>query len=384
MGRADEAGSGEYPARALLEWPRWPLASLASAARADEPGSGEYPARALLEWPRWPLASLASAARADAVADFYRGRSVALIIGYSAGGGYDAYGRVVARHLGKHIPGNPAVIAQNMPGAGSLRAANWLYNAAPKDGSVIGMFSRGMAMEPLIGTSQTQFDARKFFWLGSGTDEVSTCVTWHGSAVKTWGDALKIPFTVGGEGSGSDPDIFATVVRNVFGVKLRLVSGYPGSAEVALAIERREVDGRCGWSYSSLRQQRPDWITNRQVNILVQLALKKSPELPDVPLVTEFATTDRQRQILRLVFSRQAMARPFTAPPGIPAERKAALRKAFDETMKDTAFLEEAKQRSLEVAPVTGAEIDALIGDLYRSPPDVVAEVRASIAPGAK
>jgi tripartite-type tricarboxylate transporter receptor subunit TctC len=271
-----------------------------------------------------------------------------------------------------------------MPGAGSLRSANWLYNAAPKDGSVIGMFSRGMAMEPLIGTSQTQFDAQKFSWLGSGTNEVSTCVTWHESPVKTWADALKTPFTVGGEGSGSDPDIFATVVRNVFGVKLRLVSGYPGSAEVALAIERREVDGRCGWSYSSLKLQRPDWVTHKQVNILVQLALSKTPELPDVPLITDFATNDRQRQILRLVFSRQAMARPFTAPPGIPAERKAALRKAFDETMKDPAFLEEAKQRGLEVNPVSGAEIDELIGELYRSPPDVVAEVRASIAPGAK
>jgi tripartite-type tricarboxylate transporter receptor subunit TctC len=323
-------------------------------------------------------------ALADPVEDFYRGRNVTLVIGYSVAGGYDNYARVVARHLGNHIPGHPTVLPQNMPGAGSLRAANYLYNAAAKDGSVIGMFSRGMAMEPLIGTSHTQFDARKFSWLGSGTDEVSTCVTWRDSAVKTWADALTTPFTVGGEGSGSDPDIFATVVHNVFGVKLRLVSGYPGSAEVALAIERREVDGRCGWSYSSLRQQRPEWITNKQVNILVQLALKKTPELPDVPLVTEFATTDRQRQILRLVFSRQAMARPFTAPPGIPAERKQALRKAFDETMADPAFLAEAKQRGLEVNPVTGAEIDALIAELYQTPPDIVAEVRATIAPGAK
>jgi tripartite-type tricarboxylate transporter receptor subunit TctC len=330
------------------------------------------------------LAATCAPAPADPVEEFYRGRNVTMVIGYSVAGGYDNYARVVARHLGNHIPGNPTILPQNMPGAGSLRSANWLYVAAPKDGSVIGMFSRGMAMEPLIGTSQTQFDAQKFSWLGSGTNEVSTCVTWHQSAIKTWVDALKIPFTVGGEGSGSDPDIFATVVRNVFGVKLRLVSGYPGSAEVALAIERREVDGRCGWSYSSLRQQRPDWITNRQVNILVQLALAKAPELPDVPLITDFATTERERQILRLVFSRQAMARPFTAPPGIPAERKAALRKAFADTMADPAFLEEAKQRSLEVNPVSGAEIDALIGDLYRSPPDVVAEVRASIAPGAK
>jgi tripartite-type tricarboxylate transporter receptor subunit TctC len=192
---------------------------------------------------------LAADARADPLAEFYRGRNVTLIVGYSAGGGYDAYARTVARHLGRHIPGNPAVIPQNMPGAGSLRSANFLYNVAPKDGTAIGHFSRGLAMEPLIGTSATQFDARKFTWLGSGTDEVSICMTWHTSAVKSWNDMLTLPFTVGGEGSGSDPDIFSAVVRNAFGVKLKLVSGYPGSAEVALAIERGEVDGRCGWSW---------------------------------------------------------------------------------------------------------------------------------------
>src|SRR3981189_1372903 len=190
----------------------------------------------------------AGRASAEPVADFYRGRSVTLVIGYSAGGGYDAYGRVVASHMSKHLPGNPAIVVQNMPGAGSLRSANYLYNVAPKDGAVIGHFSRGMAMEPLIGTSSTQFDARRFTWLGSGTDEVSVCTTWHTSPVKTWNDMLTIPFTVGGEGSGSDPDIFSAVVRNAFGVKLKLVSGYPGTAEVALAIERGEVDGPRGWS----------------------------------------------------------------------------------------------------------------------------------------
>jgi tripartite-type tricarboxylate transporter receptor subunit TctC len=330
------------------------------------------------------VASLATPVLADPIEDFYRGRNLTLVIGYTAAGGYDIYARAVAHHLGRHIPGNPTIVPQNMEGAGSLRAANYLYNAAAKDGSVIGMVSRGMAMEPLIGASHTQFDSRKLSWLGSGTNEVSTCVTWHDSPVKTWADALTTPFTVGGEGSGSDPDIFATVVRNVFGVKLRLVSGYPGTAELTLAIERGEIGGRCGWSYSSLKQQHPEWIAGRQVNILVQLALKKTAELPDVPLVTDFATTDRQRQILRLVFSRQAMARPFVAPPGLPDDRKQALRKAFDETMADPEFLDEAKQHGLEVNPVRGVEIDKLIGDLYQTPPDVVAEVRAIVAQGAK
>jgi tripartite-type tricarboxylate transporter receptor subunit TctC len=276
------------------------------------------------------------------------------------------------------------VIVQNMPGAGSLRAANFLYNVAPKDGTAIGHFSRGMAMEPLIGTSATQFDARRFAWLGSGTDEVSICTTWHTSAVKTWNDMLTIPFTVGGEGSGSDPDIFSAVMRNAFGVKLKLVSGYPGSAEVALAIERGEVDGRCGWSWSSLKLLKPEWIANRQINIITQLAMKKSQELPDVPLIFDFATTDRQRQILKLVLSRQSMARPFVAPPDLHADRKAALRTAFDQALADPEFLAEARQRGLEVNPVSGAEIDRLVDELYRTAPDIVAEVRAIISEGAR
>jgi tripartite-type tricarboxylate transporter receptor subunit TctC len=328
--------------------------------------------------------ALAGRAGAEPLADFYRGRSVTLVIGYSAGGGYDAYGRVLARHLSKHIPGNPAIIVQNMPGAGSLRSANYLYNVAPKDGTVIGHFSRGMAMEPLIGTSSTQFDARRFTWLGSGTDEVSVCTTWHTSPVKTWNDMLTIPFTVGGEGTGSDPDIFSAVLRNAFGVKLKLVSGYPGSAEVALAIERREVDGRCGWSWSSLKLLKPDWIANKRVNLITQLALKKSPELPDVPLIFDFAATQRQRQILKMVLSRQSMARPFAAPPDLPAERKDALRQAFDETMVDADFLAEARQRGLEVNPVGGSEIDRLVGELYQTPADIVAELRATIGEGAR
>jgi tripartite-type tricarboxylate transporter receptor subunit TctC len=323
-------------------------------------------------------------AHADPLADFYRGRNVTLIIGYSAGGGYDAYARVVARHLGRHIPGNPTVIAQNMPGAGSLRSANFLYNVAPKDGTVIGHFSRGLAMEPLIGTSATQFDARRFTWLGSGTDEVSVCATWHASPVKTWNDMLALPFTVGGEGSGSDPDIFAAVMKNAFGVKLKLVSGYPGTAEVALALERGEIDGRCGWSWSSLKRLKPDWIADKRINIVAQLALKKSPDLPDVPLILDFATTDRQRQILKLVLSRQSMARPFAAPADLPADRKEALRRAFDATMADPEFLAEAKQRGLEVNPVSGAAIDKLVGELYETPADVIAEVRAVISEGAR
>jgi tripartite-type tricarboxylate transporter receptor subunit TctC len=332
------------------------------------------------------LAGLAGmgGARAQSVDAFYRGRTVTIVIGFGIGGGYDVGARVLARHLGKHIPGNPTVVAQNMPGAGSLRAANYLYNVAPKDGSTIGVFARGMAMEPLIGTGDARFDSRKFTWLGSATNEVSVCATFEGSKVKTWDDALRIPFTVGGDGPATDPDIFSIMLKNVFGAKLRLVSGYPGGADITLALERGEIDGRCGWTWSSVRLQRPDWIGTGKLNLLIQLAMQKSPELPDVPLIMDLAVTERQRRIVAMIIGRQPMGRPLVAPPGIPVDRKEALRKAFDSTMADPDFVAEATARSLEVNPVKGAVLDGLVDELYAMPPAITAEVRAIIAQGAK
>jgi tripartite-type tricarboxylate transporter receptor subunit TctC len=314
-----------------------------------------------------------------AVAEFYRGRSVNLIVGYSAGGGYDTYSRILARHLGKHIPGNPSIVVQNMPGAGSLKFANYLYNVAPKDGTTIGIFSRGMAMEPLIGASNTQFDAAKFTWLGSGTNEVSVFVTWHTAPVKTWNDVVTKPFTVGGEGSGSDPDIYALLLKNAFGAKLKLITGYPGTAEVAIALERGEVDSRASWSWSSLKTLKPDWIAQKKVNFPVQLNLTKGAELQDVPLIMEFAKTDAQRQMLKLILSRQQMARPYAAPPGIPADRAAALRKAFDDAWADPELQAEMKARGQEVNPVGGAALETMVRELYATPKDVVAETRKAI-----
>ena len=286
---------------------------------------------------------------------------------------------MLARHIGRHIPGNPTVVVQNMPGAGSLRAANYLYNVAPKDGSVIGMFGRGIAMEPLIGTSATQFEAPKFHWLGSGTEEMSVFVTWHGSGVKTWDDMLDKPFSVGGEGSGSDPDIYAALLKNGFGVKLRLITGYPGTAEIALALERGEMDGRASWSWSSLKALKPDWIAQQKVHFPVQLNLTRSPELPEVPLIMDVAKTDRQPP------DAQDHPEPPDHGPAVrgaarPARRpQAALRSAFDATMKDPEFVTEAKARGQEVNPVSGPEIDKLVAELYATPKDVVAETRRAI-----
>ena len=319
-------------------------------------------------------------AEADAVADFYRGKTVNVIVGYSAGGGYDLYARALVRHMGKHLPGNPNFIVQNITGAGSLNAANNLYNVAPKDGTSFGTFARGLAIEPLIGTAKVQFEATKFTWLGSGSNEISICATWHTSLVKTWADALKSSFAVGGEGAGSDPDTYAALIRNVFGAKLKLVTGYHGTSDIVLAIERGEVDGRCGWSWSSIKSTRAAWIPEKKLNYIVHISEQKAPELAHIPTVSEFAN-DRQKQMLKLVTSRQVMGRPFAAPPAVPADRKQALRKAFDETLKDAAFLEEADKLKLEVNPVSGAEIDALIADLYRTPKDIVDDARKAIAP---
>ena len=319
-------------------------------------------------------------AQTGAVAEFYKGKTVTIIVGYTAGGGYDIYARALARHMGRHLPGNPNFIVQNLTGAGSVNAANNIYNVAAKDGTVFGTFSRGLAMEPLIGTARVQYDSTKFTWLGSGANEVSMCTTWHTSPVKTWQDALKTPFTVAGEGAGSDPDSFTAMIRNSFGAKARLVTGYHGTTDTILAIERGEVDGRCGWSWSSIKSTKADWIKDNKLNHLVHMSEIKAPELPHIPLISEFAN-DRQKQILRLVLSRQTMGRPFAAPPGVPADRRMALRRAFDATLKDPAFLKEADKLKLEVSPVSGEEIDKLIAGLYATPRDVVEETRVAIKP---
>jgi tripartite-type tricarboxylate transporter receptor subunit TctC len=324
--------------------------------------------------------ALATPAHAQSVADFYKGKTITVIVGYSAGGGYDLYARALSRHMGKHLPGNPNFIVQNLTGAGSLNAANNIYNVAAKDGTVFGTFARGLAIEPLIGTARVKFEATKFTWLGSGTDEISLCATWHTSPIKTWQDALTKQFAVGGEGAGSDPDTYAALVRNVFGVKLKLVTGYHGTSDIILAIERGEVDGRCGWSWSSIKSTRAAWIKEKKLNYLIHISGTKAPELQHVPLLNDFANA-RQKQVLKLVTSRQTVGRPFAAPPGVPADRAQALRRAFDATLKDPAFLAEADKLRLDVNPVTGEEVDRLIAELYASPSDIVEEARKAIKP---
>jgi tripartite-type tricarboxylate transporter receptor subunit TctC len=323
--------------------------------------------------------ALALPAHADSVEDFYKKTPVTMVLGYSVGGGFDAYARNVAKYIGNHIPGHPTIIVQNMPGAGSLAATNYVYNISPKDGSVISLI-RAPVMEPLTGTNASVFDPTKFTWLGNGMTELTICAVLGNPKIQTMADARKTPFTMAGLGPGSDEDLFTKVLNHLFDMKARLVTGYPGGAEEILAVERGEVDGRCGWSYSSLMIAKPDWVKDKKLRILTALTLQRAPELPDTPAVMEFASTERQQQVLKLVIGCENLGRPFAAPPGVPADRAAALRKAFEDTMKDPAFAADRKLVGEDISFTSGEQIQALIKSFYAMPKDVLDETREMIA----
>lgn len=314
---------------------------------------------------------------ADDIQSFYSGRTISVVIGTSAGGGYDLYARVLAKYLGKHIPGNPTIVPQNMPGAGTLRAMMYLYSVAPKDGTVIGTFSRSMPLAPVLGLPGANFDATKLTWLGSITKDTVTCISWKTSPVKSWDDLFKTEYKAGGEGKGADPDVFATILKNAFATKTKLVTGYPGSADIMLAMERGELDGLCGVSYSTLRSTHGNWLSEKSINFLNQGALEPDPALPGVPSLLDLAKTDDQKAMLTLLLAPQAMARPFAAPPGIPADRAKALQTAFDETVKDPDFVAEAGKLGLDVNPMTGNQVETLLTTLYATAKPVVQQAVA-------
>ena len=326
------------------------------------------------------FASFASPARADSVEDFYRGKNVTLVIGYSVGGGYDLYARTIARHLSKHIPGNPTIVPKNMEGAGSLRLANWMFRVAPKDGSVIATIGRGTGFDPILGQKGAQFDGTKFTWIGSANNEVSICVAWNTSGITKFEDLLTKELIVGGTSASADTDQFPKILNGVLGTKFKIVSGYPGGNEVGLAMERGEVQGRCGWSWSSVKSTHQKWYDDKKFYVLMQLALEKHPDLPDVPLIIDLAKTDEQRKILELIFARQVMGRPFLAPPGIPADRVAVLRQAFMDTMKDKEFLADAEKAKMEITPVPGDQLETLVKRIYATPAEIAKKAAAMIA----
>jgi tripartite-type tricarboxylate transporter receptor subunit TctC len=294
------------------------------------------------------------------------------------GGAYDLYARVIARHLGKHIPGNPTIVPKNLEGAGSLRLANWMFRVAPKDGSVIATIGRGTGFDPILGQKGAQFDGTKFTWLGSANNEVSVCVSWNAtSGITKFEDLFTKEMTVGGTSMSADTDQFPRILNGVLGTKMKIVSGYPGGNDVVLAMERGEIQGRCGWSWSSVMSTHKAWLDEKKMTVLAQIALRRHPDLPDVPLIMDLAKNPEQKQILRLIFARQVMGRPYLAPPGVPADRAEVLRKAFMDTINDPDFKADADKAQLEITPVDGEDLQKLISEVYATPPEIAKKAAA-------
>ena len=323
---------------------------------------------------------LAAPAHAQSVQQFYKGRQVNLIVGFNPGGAYDPYARTVARHLPKHLPGSPDIVVKNMQGAGSVRAANYLYNVAPKDGSELGLIAGSAALEPLFGARPTQFEGQGFTWLGSANDEPGVCFSWHTSPIVTARDLFDKEMILGASGT-SNLD-FPLALNTVLGTKIRIVRGYNGTSSIMLAMERGEIQGMCGMVYAALRTSHPDWLAEKKVRTLMQIALVRSEKLAGVPFVMDFAKSDDDRRVLRLLVGWTIMGRPFLAPPGIPEERKLALRRAFDLTMTDPAFLADAAKLRLDISPIRGTTIEQYLQDVYSTPRPLVERAGRILAQG--
>lgn len=321
-----------------------------------------------------------SPVQAQSAADFYKGNTVHVMIGYPPGGGYDLRARLLARYIGKHIPGHPTVTPQNYPGAAGLRLANHLAKGAPTDGTTFGMLARNAPTAPLLIKEGVQFDARQLTWIGSISDSASVCMSWHTSNVMSFDNLLSMPFAAGAIGTASDSVMFTKMIRNTFDAKkIKIVTGYPGSSALALAMEKGEIDGICGFAFANLVSSYPHWLAEKKVNILMQLSTRKADDVGNVPLVTDLARNAKERQIFELMFSRQQMAYPLAAPPDLPSDRTATLRAGFDATMKDSDFLAEAKKLKVEVSPTSGSDMQKAVAELYKTPADVIKAAVAAV-----
>jgi tripartite-type tricarboxylate transporter receptor subunit TctC len=311
----------------------------------------------------------AHAAPAQDAAEFYRGKSISLVIGFNPGGGADTYARLVARHLGRHITGNPTVVVRNMQGAGSVVAANYVFNVSPKDGSELGLFAGNIVIDPLIGGTQHKYEAGAFNWIGAPSSDSNVCLSSPTTTFKRIDDVLQREMITGT--SGTSTLDFPLTMNNVIGTKFKLVKGYAGSAALRLAMERGEIEGFCGVGYNSMRTA--GLLTPDKANILVQVGLSKNPHMPKVPFIFDYAKTDQDRQIFTLVFGWLDLERPIAAPPGTPANRVQALRDGFDRAMKDAALLADAEKVNVGIEPMSGAAIAKFVEDASRTPPAVTA-----------
>jgi len=326
---------------------------------------------------------LATQVSAQTPAQFYKGKSIDLVIGYPTGGSNDTWSRILSHHLGKYIPGNPSVIVKNMPGAGSFVALNNVYNFLPKDGTVLSLGAPTAPLDEKFGTPNVRFKTAEFNWIGRIDSLINIVFMWHTSPVKTFADAQKMQSTLSGTGVGSLVSIFPTVTNNVLGTKFKLIMGYKGSRAAQLAVERGEVEGH-STSWTAVKVAHPDWRPSKKISILVQFALKKHPELMDIPTVIDLARNDGERQILSAIMNASEIGTAYFTSKGVPADRVTALRRAFDATMKDPAFLAEAAKLKLGINPITGEELQKLVVDVSNLSPALMAKARAAYKPKAK
>lgn len=329
------------------------------------------------------LSTLVPATAADAIASFYQSHPLRIVVGHQVGTGFDLYARLLARYFGNHISGHPTVIPENMVGAAGLVAANWLYNAAPKDGSTIAIFAHTAAFDPLLGDSKGRYDGTQFTWIGNMDSVVGLCGVWQDSGIALFDDLFTKQTLFGSAGSGTAGPLtqFPTALRNLLGVKIKLIQGYRGSADIRLAMTRGEVHGVCGIPLSTVKTEWKDDYAAGQFKLILQLGHDKDPALGDVPHVYQYAKTDDDRKLFDLIFGLQKIGRPFAAPPQIPKDRAQALREAFMATLADPKFKAEAAKLQLDLTPMTGEQVTDFVRQIYASPPDIVARARRAVKP---
>ncbi len=320
------------------------------------------------------IAALIAGTPAAAQAPTLAGKSVTMVIGFGPGGGYDAWGRVLARHIGKHLPGTPVVVPQNMPGGGSFNAANHIYAIAPKDGTVLGIIARDAALGPLTGAAGARFDPLKITWVGTPTMETNVCIAMARAKVKTFKELQEQELIIGNTGVGTGTYSYPKALNGLMGTKFKLISGFPSSTDVFLAMERNEVDGICE-SLDSVIAKRPDWIATKKVNVLFHGGSQPNPTLNGVPYITDLARTAQEKQLIEFLYAGQGIGRPFVAPPALPADRVKMLRDAFNATMKDPEFVADVAKQKLDLEPEDGEHLGALIKKIYTTPKAVVDKI---------
>jgi tripartite-type tricarboxylate transporter receptor subunit TctC len=317
-------------------------------------------------------------APAQAVEEFYRGKQIDLVIGYSSGGTYDLYARLVARHLGNFIPGKPRIVPRNMPGAGSRAAATWVYKVAPRNGLVIATADQSLSIGQALGDRHLAIDTTKFIYIGNPNEDNNTTVTWHASGVRTIEDARRRQVVMGATG-GSTSSQYPKAMNALVGTKFKIIVGYPGGNDINLAMERGEVDGRGSNAWGAWKSTRPLWLSEKKINILVQIGLKKAPDLPDVPLLMDLASNPEDRSLLKVLSASTAIGRPIFTTPDVPADRVSALREAFDRMMKDPGFLSDAKKENFDIDPVSGQQLQSIVQEIVSMPKPLAGRLQTII-----